>query len=140
MATVAARNLADLLGVDLAQVPVDPVERRITREGVAVYVRSLLAGHAPAPPAAPAPVLAASMPLLQEPTETIRLTGMRGTIARRMHASLQEMAQLTLTMDADMTAVLADRADAQAGGRTRAVAHGLRRGGNGASARRCIPA
>ena len=49
------------------------------------------------------------MPLLQEPTETIRLSGMRGTIAKRMHASLQEMAQLTLTMDADMAAVLADR-------------------------------
>jgi pyruvate dehydrogenase E2 component (dihydrolipoamide acetyltransferase) len=113
VATIAARNLADLLGVDLAAVPVDPVERRITREGVAVYVRSLLGGHAAAPPTAPAPApapaLAVSMPLLQEPTDTVRLTGMRGTIARRMHASLQEMAQLTLTMDADMTAVLADR-------------------------------
>ena len=35
---------------------------------------------------------------------------MRGTIAKRMHASLHEMAQLTLTMDADMDAVVADRA------------------------------
>ena len=34
---------------------------------------------------------------------------MRGTIAKRMHASLQQMAQLTLTMDADMDAVVADR-------------------------------
>ena len=50
------------------------------------------------------------MPLQQEPTEKIRRYGMRGPIARPMHASLQEMAQLTLTMDADMTAVLADRA------------------------------
>jgi pyruvate dehydrogenase E2 component (dihydrolipoamide acetyltransferase) len=49
------------------------------------------------------------MPLLQEPTRTIRMTGMRGTIAKRMHASLQTMAQLTLTMDADMGAVVADR-------------------------------
>jgi pyruvate dehydrogenase E2 component (dihydrolipoamide acetyltransferase) len=56
------------------------------------------------------------MPLLQEPTETIPLSGMRGTIAKRMHASLREMAQLTLTMDADMTAVLADRASRKAGG------------------------
>ncbi len=46
---------------------------------------------------------------MQEPTETIRLSGMRGTIAKRMYASLQEMAQLTLTMDADMDAVVADR-------------------------------
>jgi pyruvate dehydrogenase E2 component (dihydrolipoamide acetyltransferase) len=35
VATVAARNLADLLGIDLATVPVDPVERRVTRDGVA---------------------------------------------------------------------------------------------------------
>jgi pyruvate dehydrogenase E2 component (dihydrolipoamide acetyltransferase) len=40
---------------------------------------------------------------------------MRGTIAKRMHASLQSMAQLTLTMDADMTAVLADRAERKNG-------------------------
>jgi pyruvate dehydrogenase E2 component (dihydrolipoamide acetyltransferase) len=41
---------------------------------------------------------------------------MRGTIAKRMHASLREMAQLTLTMDADMTGVLADRAARKAAG------------------------
>ena len=35
---------------------------------------------------------------------------MRATIAKRMHASLREMAQLTLAMDADMDAVVADRA------------------------------
>lgn len=35
---------------------------------------------------------------------------MRGTIAKRMYGSLQDMAQLTLAMDADMDAVVADRA------------------------------
>ena len=121
VASVAARTLADLLGIDLATVPVDPVERRVTRDGVAAHVRQLLGQLAPAPapptpsPITPAPAAAAPpspsfLPLLQEPTETIRLSGMRGTIAKRMHASLQEMAQLTLTMDADMAAVLADRA------------------------------
>jgi pyruvate dehydrogenase E2 component (dihydrolipoamide acetyltransferase) len=39
------------------------------------------------------------------------MTGMRGTIAGRMHASLREMAQLTLTMDVVMDAVIRDRAD-----------------------------
>jgi pyruvate dehydrogenase E2 component (dihydrolipoamide acetyltransferase) len=107
VATVAARNLADLLGIDLAQVPVDPVERRITRDGVALYVRFLLGAAASVSDTA----TAFDTGLLQEPTETIHLTGMRGTIARRMHASLQEMAQLTLTMDAAMSAVLADRAE-----------------------------
>jgi pyruvate dehydrogenase E2 component (dihydrolipoamide acetyltransferase) len=116
VASTAARHLADLLGVDLATVPVDPVEHRITRDGVALHVRSLLnrlaAAPAPAPATPPSPGArpVAEMPLLQEPTETIPLRGRRGTIAKRMHASLQEMAQLTLTMDADMTAVLADRA------------------------------
>ena len=112
-ATIAARQLADLLGVDLAQVPPDPIERRVTRDGVALYVRSLLsrvhiaaaqAGPAPTPPAAPTP-----WPLLQEPTAVFPLRGMRGTIAKRMHASLQEMAQLSLSMDADLGALLADR-------------------------------
>jgi pyruvate dehydrogenase E2 component (dihydrolipoamide acetyltransferase) len=121
LATFAARTLADLLGVDLAQVPVDPVERRVTREGVAAYVRSLLqqlTSRPSSPPISPPAGLVASMPLLQEPKQTITLSGMRGTIAKRMHAALQEMAQLTLTMDADMTAVLADRAEREAGATT----------------------
>ena len=41
---------------------------------------------------------------------------MRGTIAKRMASSLREMAQLTLTMDADMDAVVADRARRAADG------------------------
>ena len=41
---------------------------------------------------------------------------MRGTIAKRMQASLREMAQLTLTMDADMDAVVADRQRRKAAG------------------------
>jgi pyruvate dehydrogenase E2 component (dihydrolipoamide acetyltransferase) len=115
VATVAARQLADLLGVDLASVPVDPAEQRVTRDSVAWYVRTLLqqlASPSAAAPSAPTP----SAPLLQEPTGLVRLSGMRGTIAKRMHASLQEMAQLTLTMDADMTEVLADRAARKAHG------------------------
>ena len=56
--------------------------------------------------AAPAPTL---LPALQEPTRTIRLSGIRGTIAKRMHESLRQMAQLTLFMDADLDAVVDDR-------------------------------
>jgi len=103
-ASAAARALADLLGIDLGEVSIDPIERRVTREGVALYARTRLQSRPPA-----AEVKAPSMPLLQNPTRTIRMTGMRGTIAKRMHASLQSMAQLTLTMDADMGAVVADR-------------------------------
>jgi pyruvate dehydrogenase E2 component (dihydrolipoamide acetyltransferase) len=104
-ATAAARSLADLLGVDLAQVPIDPVEQRITKDSVALHVRDLIARGA-APTAAPAPAL---LPALQEPARTIRLSGIRGTIAKRMHESLRQMAQLTLFMDADLDAVVDDR-------------------------------
>ncbi len=101
-ATVAGRQLADLLGVDLAVVPPDPAEGYVTRDAVARWVRAQLQ---PAPAPAPAALPAAS----QTPTSITRISGMRGTIAKRMHASLQEMAQLTLTMDAEMDAVVADR-------------------------------
>jgi pyruvate dehydrogenase E2 component (dihydrolipoamide acetyltransferase) len=46
---------------------------------------------------------------MQPPTQVVKLSGMRGTIAKRMHSSLQQMAQLTLFMDADLDAVVADR-------------------------------
>ena len=52
-------------------------------------------------------------PAMQEPTSITKLSGMRGTIAKRMHESLSQMAQLTLFMDADLDAVVADRARAK---------------------------
>jgi pyruvate dehydrogenase E2 component (dihydrolipoyllysine-residue acetyltransferase) len=109
-ASIAARQLADLLGVDLASVPADPTDGRVTRDGVAAHVRGLLSGSAPSSTSAGSVgATGGSAPATQEPTETIRLSGMRGTIAKRMYASLQETAQLTLNMDADMDAVVADR-------------------------------
>ena len=118
VASVAARNLADLLGIDLAVVPYDPVEYRITRDTVAGYVRQRLAGPVtfassapvPAEPVAVEPAAVDLAPASQPPTSVVRMSGMRATIAKRMHASLREMAQLTLAMDADMDAVVADRA------------------------------
>ncbi len=113
-ATTAGRQLADLLGIDVADVAVDPVDGNVTRETVARYVRELLAAAkagsvAAMAPTKPQPSRPALAPALQDPTSTIRLTGMRGTIAKRMHESLAQMAQLTLFMDADLDAVVADR-------------------------------
>ncbi len=76
---------------------------RIDRADVVRHVREQLAARAE--PAAPP-----DLPLFQEPSSTIPMTGMRGRIAQRMHTSLQSMAQLTLTMDVDMGAVAAHRA------------------------------
>ena len=111
LATAAARQLADLLGVDLAAVAPDPTDGRVSRDGVAAHVRQLLSAARPAPPtpsAVSAPVVELP-PASQTPSSVKRMSGMRGTIAKRMHASLQQMAQLTLTMDAEMDAVVADR-------------------------------
>ena len=109
-ATFAARALADLLGIDVSTVPPDARDGRVSRDDVARHVRSLLA--AASAPAAAAPPPAAS----QVPTEVVPIRGMRGTIAKRMHSSLREMAQLTLTVDADMDAVVADRDARKAAG------------------------
>ncbi len=113
-ATLAARQLADLLGVDLAEVAPDERDGRISRESVARFVRQIVAERAQAvsrpagaPPfAAPGP---APGPLAQVPTSIVPLTGMRGTIASRMKQSLDQTAQLTLMIDVDMDAVVADR-------------------------------
>ncbi len=121
VATAAARQLADLLGIDLAAVAPDPLDGRVTRDGVAHHVRTRLQPSrlpapvlttAPRPPAAVETLAAAS----QTPTRVVRMSGMRGTIAKRMQSSLQTMAQLTLMMDAEMDAVVADRDARKAAG------------------------
>ncbi len=104
--TYAAAELARLVGLDLAQhtIRATSPDGRISRDDIATYVRGLLSGGrstGPGPAIAP--------PATQEPTEIVPLKGMRGTIATRMRASLQDMAQLTLMMDVDMDAVVADR-------------------------------
>ena len=112
-ATVAARQLADLLGVDLWAVEVDPIDGRVTRDGVARHVRSMLAVAGRASADSPAGHSRQSgsglPPPTQQPSSVIKLSGMRGTIAKRMLGSLRDMAQLTLHMDADLDAVFADR-------------------------------
>ena len=146
VASLAARRLADLLGVDIAAVPRTGVDPRVTRDDVALYVRQRLAGTGPAPaPAQPAPESpqpvpepaqppqppvpraargrtrpSGSAPSLAPPAQTpsavVRMRGMRATIASRMHQSLHDMAQLTLTMDAAMDRIVADRQRRQVDG------------------------
>jgi pyruvate dehydrogenase E2 component (dihydrolipoamide acetyltransferase) len=117
LATFGARNLADMLGVDLDSVASLTGDPRLTKDDVVAHVRAALAGDRPGPgsgaevaPAAP------SHPLLQTPSAVVPLRGMRGTIASRMHESLRSMAQLTLMMDVNMSAVVADRERRKADG------------------------
>ena len=131
-ATVAARRLADLLGIDIGAVPRTGVDPRITRDDVALYTRRQLAGAGPAPASTPPGQVpagrrsggrarpsgsgAAWPPPSQTPLGVVPMRGMRRTIASRMHDSLHHMAQLTLTMDAAMDRVVADRRRRQVDG------------------------
>jgi len=85
------RRDAVAAGVDLGAVPAGPGGKIRRADVIAAAAR-----QGAAPPGLPAQV--------------IPLTGMRGVIASRMHASLQEMAQLTLGTDATMDAAVDLRA------------------------------
>jgi pyruvate dehydrogenase E2 component (dihydrolipoamide acetyltransferase) len=89
------RRAAAAAGVDLGAVAASGPGGRITRSDVAAAAATLLPAAEPA--GAPA-------------AQVIPLTGMRGVIASRMHASLSEMAQLTLGTDVTMDAAVALRA------------------------------
>jgi pyruvate dehydrogenase E2 component (dihydrolipoamide acetyltransferase) len=96
--TPAARRVARELRVDPDVLAAAFPSGRVTREEVAAWA-ARVAASAPAAPGQPAPA-AAGAPLRQP------LTPMRATIARRMQASLQESAQLTLFSEADVTALV----------------------------------
>jgi pyruvate/2-oxoglutarate dehydrogenase complex dihydrolipoamide acyltransferase (E2) component len=91
------RRDATAAGVDLAAVAGTGPGGRVLRSDIAAAA------------ARPAPATQASTPA-STPSSVIPLTGMRGVIATRMHASLQEMAQLTLGTEATMDAAVALRA------------------------------
>ncbi|TLS46993.1 2-oxo acid dehydrogenase subunit E2 [Streptomyces montanus] len=111
------RRLAKERGIDLAGVQGTGAGGRIRRADLDAVIAAPKPAAAPAPAPAPAPAsesavrrpsrAAAGEP---QPGDVLPLTGMRGTIARRMHASLQEMAQLTHGYEVRMDAVVALRA------------------------------
>jgi pyruvate/2-oxoglutarate dehydrogenase complex dihydrolipoamide acyltransferase (E2) component len=96
-ASPLVRRHATAAGVDLAAVTGTGPGGKVLRSDVAAAVR-------------PAPATQASTQQASTPQSVIPLTGMRGVIATRMHASLQEMAQLTLGTEATMDAAVALRA------------------------------
>ncbi|MDN0196687.1 2-oxo acid dehydrogenase subunit E2 [Streptomyces sp. S.PNR 29] len=91
-------------------VPVSPLVRRLAKErGIDLAgIRGTGAGGRIR--RADLDVITAPAPAPVRSSDVIPLTGMRGTIARRMHASLQEMAQLTHGYEVRMDAVVALRA------------------------------
>ena len=102
------RRDATAAGVDLPAVAGTGPGGRVLRSDIAAAA----ARPAPATPAEARQhsTAAASSTPASTPASVIPLTGMRGVIATRMHASLQEMAQLTLGTEATMDAAVALRA------------------------------
>ncbi|WP_107482461.1 2-oxo acid dehydrogenase subunit E2, partial [Streptomyces scabiei] len=91
------RRLAKERGIDLAEVNGTGPGGRIRRSDLDPVTPALV----------PPPVRGKTAP--PRPGDVLPLTGMRGTIARRMHASLQEMAQLTHGYEVRMDAVVSLR-------------------------------
>ena len=81
-----------------------------TGPGGRIIERDVLAAHAsaPAPAAAPTPVPAAADHVVGD--QVIPVRGSRRLVAERMHASLRDTAQLTMTSYADATRLLQLRA------------------------------
>ena len=95
LASPLARRLAEQLGVDLALVDGTGPGGRITREDV-----EAAASAVPVPVAGPGRVSTVSG--APQGGNVVPMRGMRKVIAERMHASLQEMAQLTMAMEVNM--------------------------------------
>ncbi|MBA4180430.1 MAG: dihydrolipoamide acetyltransferase [Anaerolinea sp.] len=93
IASPIARRLAEQFRIDLSSVRGTGPGGRITKEDVEAAASAPVAA-APARPAAPGGRHAAG--------EVIPVRGIRKVIAERMHASLQEMAQLTMAMEVVM--------------------------------------
>ena len=102
-ASPSARRLAREHGLDLAQVPLAGGSARLTEREVEAYL-------ARQQPAAPPPSEAVG--------QSLPFAGMRATIAQRMQQSLQEMAQLTLHTEADVTELIAFRAQLKQNGQS----------------------
>jgi len=93
LASPLARRLAEQVGVDLGMVRGTGPKGRITKEDVEAFAAGS-GGQATA-----ADVQSS---LGRMPGQVIPVRGMRKVIAERMHASLQEMAQLTMAMEVTM--------------------------------------
>ena len=111
-----ARATAALLGVDaMLAAGTGPYGRVIERDVRALFEKGEAAqAAAPIVPVASVAVPAASAPVAAAPAQAggfreTKLSGVRRAIARSMTASLQTMAQLTLSSSFDASAILAAR-------------------------------
>lgn len=110
IASPLARRLAQLGGVDLAGLKGSGPHGRIVKADVEAAIgKPTAVAVAPAPaPAAPAAPLPAAAPLAPTdvPHETVKLSTMRKTIARRLTESKQNVPHFYLTVDVRLDALM----------------------------------
>lgn len=115
--TPLVRKLAKEHNVDLNDVKGTGIGGRIQREDVLEAARQAEQARqtqsVSAEPTANKPAAAAITPDTSLRGTTQKMTRLRQTIAKRMHASLQESAQLTTVIEVDVTKVAALRARAK---------------------------
>ncbi|MBJ7600359.1 dihydrolipoamide acetyltransferase family protein, partial [Candidatus Nephthysia bennettiae] len=94
-------------GIDIAQVPPSAPGKRITTDDVEAFAaqpQPSVAPAAPAPPDGQAPV-----------GRTVAFEGIRKMVAERLHESLQTMAQVTVSREAEVGGLVARRAQLSPG-------------------------
>ncbi|WP_248923935.1 dihydrolipoamide acetyltransferase family protein [Paenibacillus hamazuiensis] len=99
-----ARKMAEAAGIDIESLEGTGPQGRITKEDVE---RAMEKRSSAAPPAAEAASANVTAVRGAEQVEQTPVAGIRKVIASRMLDSLQQSAQLTLTLKADVTALLA---------------------------------
>ena len=125
-ASPLARRLAEQKGIDLAALTGSGPGGRIVKadiDGAQPGAKAPAAAPAPAPAAAPAPASAPqAAPVSTDiPHETVKLSNMRKTIARRLTESKQQVPHIYLTVDIQLDAVLKLRGELNKGLEARGV-------------------
>jgi pyruvate dehydrogenase E2 component (dihydrolipoamide acetyltransferase) len=99
LASPAARRLARDLGIDISRVPPSAPGKRLTTDDVEAFAAS-----------APQSGAAAPQTLVETPPgEAIPFEGIRRVVAERLHESLQTMAQVTVSREAEVAGLVARR-------------------------------
>jgi len=98
-----ARRLAEKLGIDVSKIKGTGTHGRVSKEDVEAYAESLKAGR-------PASAVASAAPTSGAAPTREKMTSMRATIARRLLESKQSIPHYRLSVDVDLTALLAQRA------------------------------
>ncbi|MEK3746482.1 dihydrolipoamide acetyltransferase family protein [Brevibacillus sp. FSL K6-0770] len=101
-----ARKIAEEAGFDFTTIAGTGPQGRITKEDVERAIKAAQETAAPAQAAPVATAVETTDRAAESQLERIPVAGMRKVIAERMYQSLQQSAQLTITMQADITELL----------------------------------